>query len=384
MNNNPFYMPTTIEPNVLNLDFSELASPTSSFQQLDSSSPGWSSATSVIDSPCGPLAYGDYDLGHMNAMIDSKSYYGPAGYSYDCHAESSWASGLGSSDSFWEEPPQILKSNHACEPAMHAQALQYRQAMMQSSLGGLGLPSGTMSSSPAWTPDHINDQDVKATPSRNKRNSAKTSRRVTVCGRQCDVDTALKPKFICEISKDGTPCGKKFARKEHRKRHWDAGCKNHDSGKTPPQCVIALHCAASDEKNLKPCGELHGNRPDNMRQHIATHLKGSARNKSVNPDFLFYCLVRHDKETGVVASKAAAAMDSAFRALKRDDNATSIKIDRSVMERHAWYQDYLRDRESTHPAHRSAWRAKFEQMYREKAWPGAVLCTPSRNRTSKL
>jgi len=384
----PFYnqnhqaQPSTIQPLVLNLDYSQVSSPTSSFQQLDSSSPGWSSATSVVGSPCDPLVYGSYDVDQndINTIIDDRHYYGPTKYSYDFQAESGWASGSCASDSFWmEEPPQILKSNIGTGLAVHQDALGYGPISSQTSIGVLGLPSGTMLS-PEWSVDHKVNNATKSTTSRKKAQAKRSSYKFSN-GAECDVLTEPKPEYICELKlKDGTACGKKFARREHRKRHWEGGCKIFPSTKPAPQCVIGLHCAESAKL---PCKKLKGKRADNMRQHIATHLKGG-RNESVDADFLYYCLVRHDEETGARNSKAAAAMESAIRALTKADNAKSCRVDTSLMEQHAWYSDFLREREATRPEHRSNYTARLEQIYRAKAWPGAVMCGSGRKRTSKL
>jgi len=124
---------------------------------------------------------------------------------------------------------------------------------------GLGLPSGAMSTTEGWAPNDHKHHDVKATSTRKKK-AAKTVR-ATIRGRECDATFAPNPKYICELSKDGTACGKKFARKEHRERHWDSGCKIFPWTKEAPRCVIELHCA------VEICKELKSKRPDNMVQH---------------------------------------------------------------------------------------------------------------------
>jgi len=375
----PFYnqnhqaQPSTIQPIVLNLDYSQVSSPTSSFQQLDSSSPGWSSATSVVDSPCGPLVYDEFDLGHgdMNSIVDDRAYYGPVKYSYDCHANPSWATASCASDSFWmEEPPQILKSNDRFGPVVNPGTLEYGSFSSQASLGGLGLPSGTMLSPPGWSGD-IKFHDVKATAtSARRKKQAKKSMVKLPNG----IDAVLeeKQRWICERSNDGTTCGKKFKRQEHLKRHWKAGCRATATDQEAPQCVLQLHCAGAT------CKQLAGQRTDNMVQHISTHLK-RGRNKCVDADFLFYCLKRHEAESGMKVSKAAATMESAFDLLVKLPNAKLCPAETSLMEQHEWHQDYLRSR----MLNRTDWSDRLEQLYRKKAWPGAVHCT-YRKRTSKL
>jgi len=383
----PFYnqnhqaQPSTIQPLVLNLDYSQVSSPTSSFQQLDSSSPGWSSATSVAGSPCDPLLYGSYDVDQndINTIIDDRHYYGPTKYSYDFQAESGWASSSCASDSFWmEEPPQILKSNIGIGLAVHQDALGYGPISSQTSIGVLGLPSGTMLS-PEWSVDHKVNNATKSTTSRRKKQAKKSSYKLSN-GAECDVSREEKPRWICEHVKDGKPCGRKFRRQEHRKRHWDAGCKHTDSDKEAPRCVIELHCAVAT------CKELKGKRPDNMVQHIATHLKGGpgGRNKAIDADFLFYCLCRHDAETGVTVSKAAAKMMSAIDINWKASGAKSHRVDRALMEQHAWWQDYQRERSAMRSERRAVWTAELEHMYRQKAMSGGVQKTRSRWREAKL
>ena len=326
-----------------------------------------------------------HDLGHgdMTGMIEDQSYFGPVDLIHDYHAGSNWALiGSGSSDLSWTEAPQlVLKSNGYSGPAVARQATQYDSVMPQQSIGGLGMPSGTVSFSLDCKPVHNHQQDVKAAPRRKKR-VPKTCRATLSSGGKCDAAVEEKGRWTCHLTTNGVTCGQRFQRAEHRKRHW-RGCKFANEHGPAPPCVLRLHCDGDS-----PCKELKGLRSDNMTQHISTHLRGG-RNKCVDADFLFYCLQRHESEVGLTVSKAAANMHSALNILEKDTRSKPRRMDIALMERHEWYQDYLKSRASLPKEHRSHWSDKVEQVYLTKAYPNmamgdAVLRIPRRKRTSRL
>jgi len=126
-----------------------------------------------------------------------------------------------------------------------------------------------------------------------------------------------------------------------------------------------------------------------MVQHISTHLKGkggaSDRNKPIDADFLFYCLCRHEIETGVTVSKAAQRMNTAIDILGKESSTAKLhRADPALMEQHAWWQDYQKESSSMLPERRSLWMTQLQQMYHEKAIFGSAQSQRSKKRTSKL